>query len=265
LVRKRSEHSLRLQEREDISREFASGMSIRAISVLLAQAPSTISREVKRNGGREAYRSEASEKRAWDRAHRPKLCKLAKSARLRRVVAARLGQEWSPEQIAGWLGKQYPGNSTMLVSLETIYRSSYVQARGALKREPLAYLRTRRRMRKARSQAPRSQKSGSSQDEVSIRDRPVEVEDRSVPGHWEGGLIEGSRNTYVAALVERTSRFTLLVRVDNKNASTVCKALARHLRKLPIEVRQSLNWDRGSGLAQHKKLAMDTDIDVLLL
>ncbi len=261
-ARKRRNLSLRASEREEISRGLASGMSVRAIAVELGRAPSSISREIQRNGGREMYRAEVSESRAWDRACRPKRCKLAQNGTLRRVVATKLALQWSPEQIAGWLARKYPRDSTMQVSHETIYRTIYIQARGVLKKELMAHLRRRRVMRKARSQMPKSKSTTSIQDEISIRDRPLDVDSRAIPGHWEGDLISGSNNSHVATLVERTSRFTLLVRVDGKDAVTVKNALCRHLRRLPDEVRRSLTWDRGSELAAHKQLAVDADIDI---
>ena len=261
-TRKRSAHALRQGEREEISRGLAAGLSVRALAAQLGRAPSTVSREIQRNCGRVAYRAEMAERRAWSEGRRPKLCKLASSGRLRQLVAAKLAQQWSPEQISGWLRRQYPGDIAMSVSHETIYRSLYVQARGVLKKELLAHLRSRRVMRKARTQATRSRTTGAIQDEVSIRDRPDEVDDRTVPGHWEGDLLAGGRNSHVATLVERTSRFTLLVRVEAKDAPTVRKALTRHLRRLPAELRQSLTWDRGSELAQHKQLAIDSGIKI---
>ena len=262
--RKRRDQGLCLEEREEISRGLASGDSLRAIANQLGRAPSTISREVERNGGRKAYRSGPAERRAWKQALRPKVCKLAQNGRLRRFVAAKLLQDWSPEQISGSLKREAPADSDMLISHETIYRSIYVQTRGVLKKELMGHLRARRVMRKARtkSKSPQAKTTGAIQNEVSIRDRPAEVEHRGVPGHWEGDLLSGSKNTHVATLVERTSRFTMLVGVAGKDAETVRKALSRHLRRLPEEVRQSLTWDRGSELAQHKELSIAADIDV---
>jgi len=253
-----------LEEREEISRGLASGYSFRDIATQLGRAPSTIAREVERNGGRKAYRSGAAERRAWKQALRPKECKLALNARLRRFVAARLAQDWSPEQISGSLKRDASKSSDMAISHETIYRSIYVQTRGVLKKELMSHLRARRVMRKARTKvkSPGAKTTGAIQNEVSIRERPAEIEDRSIPGHWEGDLLSGSKNTHVATLVERSSRFTILVGVGGKDAETVRKALSRHLRRLPAELRRSLTWDRGSELAQHKKLSIDADIDI---
>ncbi len=258
--RRRRIGSLRSDEREEISRGLAAGNSIRCIAKKLGRAPSTVSREVQRNGGRSKYRAERAEKRALAAARRPKDCKLADNGRLRHLVARKLSQDWSPEQIAGWLKSQ--GDPTMSVSHETIYKSLYVQARGVLKKELQHHLRTRRVMRRARSAAERSRSTGAIQDEISIRDRPEEVDARTVPGHWEGDLLAGSGNTHVATLVERISRFTLLIPVARKDAVTVRQALSKHLRRLPAEVRKSVTWDRGSELAQHQQLSVEADVDI---
>lgn len=258
--RTRRAGSLRADEREEISRGLAAGDSIRRIAANLGRAPSTVSREVQRNGGRSSYRAEKAEKRALAAARRPKDCKLAENGRLRYLVARKLSQDWSPEQISGWLRSQ--GDSTMSISHETIYKSLYVQARGVLKKELQRHLRTRRVMRKARSAAERSRSTGAIQDEVSIRNRPEEVDARTVPGHWEGDLLAGGGNTHVATLVERVSRFTMLVPVASKDAVTVRQALSKHLRRLPAEFRKSVTWDRGSELAQHRQLSIEADVDI---
>ena len=262
--RKRRPAFLRIEEREEISRGLAVGRSFRAIATELGRAPSTISREVERNGGRNRYRPNAAERKAWKRALRPKPCKLAENGPLRRLVANRLKRDWSPEQIDGSLRRDASENADMRISHEAIYRSIYVQARGVLKKELMAHLRVRKAMRKSRSRSklPRTRTTSSIQNEKSIRDRPQEVETRLIPGHWEGDLISGSKNTHIATLVERTTRYTMLVRLDGKDAITVRKALSRHLRKIPKELRRSLTWDRGSELAQHRELARDTDLEV---
>lgn len=260
--RKRKAVSLSPSEREEISRGLAAGQSLRSIASRLGRACSTISREVNRNGGRSEYRAEAAEARADSESRRPKLCKLARSKKLRWLVARKLALQWSPEQISGWLAREYSRDSAMQVSHETIYRSIYLQARGVLKKELMAHLRRHRVMRKARSQQAKSGSTTSIQNEISICDRPAEVDSRCVPGHWEGDLIAGTNNSHVATLVERTTRFTLLVRVDGKDAVSVQKALCRRIRKLPDEVRRSLTWDRGSELAHHKQLSVAADISI---
>lgn len=250
------------REREEISRQVCSGSSIRQIARLLKRAPSTISREVSRNGGREAYRAAAADSRAWSEAKRPKPCKLRQHPRLQRVVAQKLKLDWSPEQIAGWLRRTYPKDATMQVSHETIYKSLFVQARGVLKRELLRHLRSRRIMRKARTSTTANQSRGRIVDAVSIHDRPAEVEDRAIPGHWEGDLLSGSKNSHVATLVERKSRFTKLVKVAGKDAASVAQALTRQVRSLPKELRRTLTWDRGAEMAQHHKFSVATDVAV---
>jgi IS30 family transposase len=261
-VRCRSARVLSLGEREEISRGVAAGHSARRIAVQLGRAPSTVCRELARHGGRAGYRAAGADTAAWQRARRPKRCKLATVPRLRRLVAGKLQQDWSPEQIAGWLRQRFPEDERLHVSHETIYRSLFIQARGVLKRELQRHLRSQRTVRRARTATRTGQHRGQIVGAVSIRDRPAEVADRAVPGHWEGDLLAGSRHSHVATLVERQSRFTLLVKVRNKETATVVAALARHVRTLPTALRRSLTWDRGLELAQHAAFTVATDVQV---
>ncbi len=260
--RHRSHRTLSFREREEISRGIAAGLSMREVANQLGRSPSTVSREINRHGGILKYRAADADEKAWDLARRPKLCCLAKNARLRQMVSRKLALEWSPEQIDGWLKVEYPDNEEMHVSHETIYRSLYIQARGVLKKELQQHLRTCRVFRQSRHQNLKGLKRGSIKDMVPISTRPPEVEDRAVPGHWEGDLIAGSGNTHIATLVERQSRFTMLVEVNGKDTATVVKALTKQVKKLPAELRQSLTWDRGSELADHKKFSIATDVEV---
>jgi IS30 family transposase len=260
--RRRSRLALSLPEREEVSRGIAVGHSLRHIASTIQRAPSTISREIARNGGRGDYRASDADRRAWDHARRPKRCRLALHPRLRRVVAGKLRLEWSPEQISAWLKRNYPQVEEMQISHETIYRSLFVQARGVLKKELVRHLRTRRMMRRSENASPLGQDQGPISDPVSIRERPAEVEDRAVPGHWEGDLLSGSNNTHIATLVERKSRFTLLVKVKNRESQTVVQALTKKIRRLPTELRKSLTWDRGGEMAAHKKFSIATDVQV---
>ena len=260
--RRRSGRALSASEREEISRGVAAGRSMRRIATLLQRAPSTVSREVVRNGGLGRYRGNEADQRAWDRARRPKACRLALHRRLQRIVATKLSLDWSPEQISGWLKRRYPGSEEMQISHETIYRSLFIQARGVLKKELVGHLRTHRVMRRSRKASNHGQLRGQIVDAVSIRERPPEIEDRAVPGHWEGDLVAGSSNTHMATLVERKSRFTMLVKVDAKDTETVVRALTREVRHLPAELWKSLTWDRGMELAAHKQFAVATDVKV---
>lgn len=261
-TRRRGARTLSLAHREEISRGLSSGASVRCIAAQLGRPPSTVSREVARNGGRGRYRAADADAHAWKRARRPKLCKLATRLRLQRFVASRLQLQWSPEQIAGWLKQKYPEDDRMRVSHETIYRSLFVQARGVLKKELQEHLRSRRVMRRSRRADTAGQQRGQIVDAVPISERPADVEDRAVPGHWEGDLITGSRNSHIATLVERKSRFTMLVKVDGKDTESVVTALTKQIQKLPVELRRSLTWDRGTELAQHKALSIATDVKV---
>ena len=258
--RRRRSH-LSADEREEISRGLGAGRSFRRIARDLGRAPSTVSREVRRNGGRTAYRAHAADTNAWHRARRPKPFKLERHARLRRVVASKLQLEWSPEQIAGWL-RQRSSDDEMNVSHETIYKSLFVQARGVLKKELRQHLRTRRKLRRSRQASTQGQPRGQIVDAVTIRERPAAASDRAIPGHWEGDLLSGARNSHVATLVERRSRFTMLVRVDGKDTESVVSALVREVRKLPAELRRTLTWDRGMELARHKDFSVATDVQV---
>ena len=243
--RRRRGCALTPAEREEISRGLAAGESLRAMAARLSRPASTVCREVNRNGGRRNYRAQKAEERASKRARRPKRCLLAINDRLRDLVAAKLEADWSPQQISGWLKREYPSDEAMRVSHETIYRTLFVQARGALKRELLAHLRSRRMMRRSRRASTRGQPRGQIKEAVSIRERPPEAEDRAVPGHWEGDLLAGSRNTHVATLVERSSRFVMLVRVDGKDTESVVRALGEQIRCLPKTMMATLTWDRG--------------------
>lgn len=260
--RRRAVQALSLDEREEISRGLSTGCSLRGIARRLGRSPSTISREVLRNGGPERYRATNSDLAAWDRALRPKRCKLACRPILARTVSAKLQRKWSPEQIAGWLKRTWPGELHKQVSHETIYRSLFIQARGVLKKELLDHLRARRTIRRSRHATLKRSGLGQIKDAVSIRERPASVEDRAVPGHWEGDLIGGSKNSYVATLVERHSRYVMLVKVANKDTQSVVSALIKQSRKLPGELYQSLTWDRGKELANHKRLTMASDVEV---
>lgn len=258
---RRAERVLRLDEREAISRGLAQGHSLRHIARDLARAVSTISREVRRHGGREHYRAAAADTRAWKRAKRPKPCVLTTRLRLQQVVAARLKRNWSPEQIAQWLKLAYPHDEMMRVSHETIYRSLYVQARGALKKELMAHLRFGRLMRQSKGVRSDGER-GKTPDAVSISERPPEVDDRAVPGHWEGDLLSGSANSHIATLVERQTRYVMLVKVSSKQTQEVVGALTRAIEQLPRELRRSLTWDRGKELNQHKALTLATAMQV---
>ena len=260
--RKRSRLALTMSEREEISRGVVAGHSIRSIAVSLGRAASTVSREINRNGGRECYRACNADQAAWDRAHRPQRCKLVENRALARIVAKKLKRLWSPEQIAGWLKRTYPDDENFQVSHETIYCSLFIQARGALKKELLQHLRRKRVMRRSRHHTQKTNDHGRITDTVSIRERPASIEDRAVPGHWEGDLICGPRNTQIATLVERHTRYVMLVKVDSKDTETVINALIKQAHKLPSELYKSLTWDRGKELADHKRFTLATDIDV---
>jgi IS30 family transposase len=261
-VRRRSRRVLSLAEREEISRGVAAGASLRSIASRLGRAASTVSRELGRNGGLCGYRAAAADRRAWDRALRPKGCKLAAHEPLRRLVAERLEQNWSPEQIAGWLKRTYPDDEAYRVSHETIYRSLFVQARGVLKKELQEHLRSGRAIRRSRHASSKGEGRGGIADAVSIRERPASAEDRAVPGHWEGDLLCGSANSYLVTLVERHSRYVLLARVANRDSRSVVNALIEQARSLPHELCRSLTWDRGKEMAEHKRFTLATDVAV---
>src|SRR6202166_3332426 len=261
-ARRRSLRTLTLAEREDISRGIASGSSIREIAKGLDRAASTVSREVARHGGRPLYRANEADHQAWESALRPKACLLAVHVKLQRIVASKLILDWSPEQISGWLKIQYPDDESMRVSHETIYRSLFIQARGVLKKELIQHLRSKRRIRRSRHSRASGHRSGQIVDALSIRERPAEIEDRAIPGHWEGDLLGGTNNSHIATLVERHSRFVALVKVPSKDTTAVVAALSRHVRKLPASLRRSLTWDRGLEMAQHKSFTVATNVKV---
>ena len=260
--RRRSCRALSLAEREEISRGLVHGRSLRQIACGLGRAPSTISREVARNGGAGPYRAASSDKQAWRRALRPKPCKLVTNPRLQRLVEAQLLHNWSPQQIAGWLKVTYPEDEAFWVSHETIYRTLYVQTRGALKKELTEHLRTHRPIRRSRHSTTKGDARGRIPDMVSISDRPGSVEDRAIPGHWEGDLLCGSSNSYIITLVERHSRYVMLGKIDNRDTRTVVNALIKLSKKLPDHLYQSLTWDRGKELTDHKRFTVATDIQV---
>ncbi len=261
-ARRRSRLALSRAEREDISRGIACGSSIREIARHLDRAASTVSREVTRHGGRPAYRAHEADDQAWESALRPQKCLLALHPRLREVVASKLILDWSPEQISEWLKTHYPDDQSMRVSHETIYRSLFIQARGVLKKELMDHLRSKRRMRRSRYATVSGQSRGQIVDAISIRERPPEVEDRAIPGHWEGDLLSGAKNSYMATLVERHSRFAMLIKVSSKDTAVVVAALSQHVRKLPATLRRSLTWDRGLEMAKHKAFTVATDVKV---
>ena len=261
-VRRRSRRALTLAEREDISRGIASGSSLRVVAQGMGRACSTISREVARHGGRAQYRATEADQQAWNSALRPKPCRLATHSELQQIVASKLMQDWSPEQISGWLKQSYPDDEGLRVSHETIYRSLFIQARGALKQELVRHLRSKRRIRRSRHASIHGHSQGKIVDAVSIRERPAEVEDRAVPGHWEGDLLRGAGNSHVITLVERGSRFCMLMKTPGKDSSTVVAVLSQHVGQLPAELRRSLTWDRGLEMAQHKTFTMATDMQV---
>ncbi len=260
--RSRSHRTLTLEEREEISRGLVAGCSFRSIAGSLGRAPSTISREIQRNGGRRCYRASTADQAAWDRACRPKTCKLVVNRALARIVAIKLQLEWSPEQVAGWLKHTYPDDDNYQVSHETIYRSLFIQARGALKKELLQHLRKTRAMRRSRHHTQKTADHGRITGTVSISERPASVEDRAVPGHWEGDLICGSGNSQIATLVERHTRYVMLAKVNRKDTETVINALIKQAHKLPRALYKSLTWDRGSEMADHKRFTLATDIKV---
>lgn len=259
-IRTRASISLSVEEREEISRELATGQSIRSIAALLMRSPSTISREINKNGGTARYRAAVADKAAWKRAKRPQQCVLAKNSRLRRLVTRKLSEDWSPEQISGWLKLTYPDNESLRVSHETIYKSLFIQTRGLFKKEMRNHLRTKRKFRHSKKLKVMSR--GGIVNGVSIRERPASIEDRAVPGHWEGDLICGSKNSHIATVVERQTRFTVLVKVEGKDTTTVISALSEQMGKLPKLLKQSLTWDRGTELAAHAEFSIATNMDV---
>src|SRR6202165_1373741 len=261
-VRRRSLLALTLRGGEEISPGRASGWAIREIAKRLDRVASTVSREVARHGGRSVYRANQADGEAWESALRPKRCLLSINVKLQKMVASKLILDWSPEQISGWLKIQYPDDESLRVSHETIYRSLFIQARGVLKKELLGHLRSKRRIRRSQQSRDSGHRCGQIVDAVSIRERPAEIEDRAIPGHWEGDLIGGTKNSHIATLVERHSRFTALVKVPSKDTAVVVAALSRHVRKLPAVLRRSLTWDRGLEMAKHKTFTVATNVKV---
>ena len=260
--RRRSRLALTLVEREEISRGVASQLSLRSIATQLGRSASTISREIQRNGGDGNYRAAQADQAAFDRGCRPKLCKLACNRSLSRAVATKLQLNWSPEQIAGWLKREYPDDESNQVSHETIYRSLFVQARGVLKKELQLHLRSGRPIRRSIHTGQQEDGRGKITNAISIRERPASVEDRAVPGHWEGDLIAGSNNSYIATLVERHTRYVMLIKVDDRKSGTVVPALIKQAKKLPTELYKSFTWDRGAEMADHQRFTLATDIKV---
>jgi IS30 family transposase len=257
-----SERRLSLADREEISRGLAAGRSLRMIAESMARAPSTVSREVNTNGGRRRYRACDAETGARLRARRPKTPKLSQGTRLCRVVEAKLQKRWSPQQIARWLPWEYPDDPEMRVSHETIYMSLFVQGRGALRKELATCLRQGRAFRRSGGKRLQSGR-GKIRDMVMISERPAEIDDRAVPGHWEGDLIMGKGQTSIATLVERSTRFVMLVRLpEGHTADHVRRQLTKKIVKLPAELRRSLTWDQGHELSQHVRFTIDTGVQV---
>jgi len=260
-LRSRASRVLQLTEREEISRGLGAGMTIRAIATALGRAASTISREIARNRGPVSYRACNADARAWERARRPKPCKLASHPGLCRVVRQKLQhQQWSPQQIRAWLEQQYPHDHSMRVSHETIYKTLFVQTRGVLRKELCEALRSQRRVRRRRSTSVRGR--GHLLGTVSIGQRPAQAEDRAVPGHWEGDLLCGSHHSQIATLVERSTRYLMLVKLPTKQSTTVVKALSKRVLSLPVQLRRSLTWDRGAEMGEHKQFTVDTHVPV---
>jgi len=260
--RLRSHLALSLSEREEISRGVASQESFRSIAHRLGRSPSTISREIKRNDGYQQYRATQADQAAWDRAKRPKLCKLSGNQELIKTITCKLQSNWSPQQIAGWLKREFPTEEHNQVSHETIYRSLYVQTRGVLKKELIQYLRTKRIMRRSKHSSLKGNGLGQITDTVSISERPASIEDRAIPGHWEGDLIAGSKNSYIVTLVERHSRFVMLGKIKDRKSESVVSALIKQAKKLPNELYKSLTLDRGTEFAEHRRFQVETNIDV---
>jgi IS30 family transposase len=258
-TRRRTARSLQSAEREEISRGLAAGLGVNEIARRLGRVASTVSREIRRNGGKHCYRAAQAEAGAWERARRPQACLLARRPRLRNWVAQHLQRDWSPRQIAVGLERTFPDDGSMRVSHETLYRSLFVQARNVLKKELLGHLRRGGFMRRPRAQAGREP---TIVDGISVHQRPAEVNDRAIPGHWEGDLLMGGASSQIATLVERHSRYVMLVKVDSKDTVTVTKALAKKVRQLPAQLRRSLTWDRGSEMAAHKDFTVATDVQV---
>jgi IS30 family transposase len=259
-VQPRSGRQLSAEEREEISRGIEAGFSVRGMAKALGRAASTVSREIRRNGGRCRYRARRSDQNAYRRARRPKRRKLDANPRLRSEVEEMLEAFLSPEQIAARLKARYPEQSEMQISHEAIYRALFVQGRGKLRKELARHLRTGRTRRHPRARAEPVDRFGQM---VPIRERPAEASDRAVPGSWEGDLIIGKYNSAIATLVERKSRFVMLVELpDGRDAGSVRVALTRKILTLPENLRRALTWDRGVEMAQHAQFTVDTNVQV---
>ncbi|HEI8456930.1 TPA: IS30 family transposase [Proteus mirabilis] len=261
-VRKRHRLSLSLDEREEISRGLAEKCSIREIAKKISRAPSTVSREIRRHGGLTNYRAAKADKKAWDNALRPKACKLSQNPTLCKIIAEKMHRGWSPEQIAGWLKRNYPDAQEMNVSHETIYKTLFIQTRGTLKKELQQYLRSRRTVRKSRTTSLKGKGLGSIPNAVPISERPSTVADRAIPGHWEGDLIQGSKNSYIVTLVERHSRYVMLAKISDNKTATVIAALIKQAQQLPSELYKTLTWERGVEMTNHAVFTVATDIQV---
>ena len=261
--RGRAELRLSLEEREEISRGLAAGLSIRVISTGLGRAPSTVCREVNANGGRQHYRALVADRGAQRRALRPRRAKLSRCRRLRSTVERKLEARWSPEQISAWLALSYPNDPEMRVSHETIYQSLFVQGRGALRKELHTCLRSGRAMRRAKAYTKGGVGQGQLRNMVMISERPAEVADRAVPGHWEGDLIFGKKMTAIGTLVERHSRYVILLKLPHGNtAESVRTALAKRIVTLPVQLRRSITWDQGQEMAEHVQFTIDTGVQI---
>jgi IS30 family transposase len=263
VVRRRSQLRLSLAEREEISRGLAAGRSLRQIAAGLERSASTVCREVNANGGRRRYRALSADRAAWRRARRPKEAKLARCRRLRGIVEAKLTQRWSPEEISGWLARTYPNRAEMQVSHETIYQSLYVQGRGALRHELHLCLRSGRAMRRSKKWVKSCHGAGKIKNMVMISERPAEIDDRAVPGHWEGDLIFGKGLSAVGTLVERQTRYLILLRLPRGHtAESVRSAMTKRIVTLPAQLRRSITWDQGPEMAQHIRFTVDTGVQI---
>ena len=259
----RSALALSLHEREEISLGLRVRESIRSIARRIGRDPSTVSREIQRNGGCGVYRAGHAEEAAWTRAKRPQQYLLQERPALAEVVAEKLRLKWAPQQIAGWLKLEFPHDSGMQVSHETIYRTLFMQARGSLNKELTDHLRRRTKLRRSKNSVDSYSRTGMA-DAISIRERPAEIEDRAVPGHWEGDLLCGGVHSQIATLVERQSRYTMLVKISNKETETVVQALTKHVQHLPESLKKTLTWDRGSEMTNHADFTIATDIKVYI-
>jgi IS30 family transposase len=261
--RQRNQRHLTLQEREEISRGIAKGLTIRAIALQLNRSPSTVSRELSRHGGINKYRATKADQTAWKNAVRPKSCKLASNPDLCNIITDKLQHKWSPQQISGWLSNHWSDKKDMQISHETIYKSLYLQARGVLKKELMRQLRYGHKMRHTKLHSTRGDR-GTIRivNGLSISQRPPEAADRAVPGHWEGDLISGSNNSHIATIVERKSRNTILAQLDGKDTDSVVQAITREMMKLPLSLRKTLTWDRGMEMAKHANFTIATDMAV---